>query len=269
MVNICENFMKKKNLKFSTHPDAAKSKTKCIVFSKKAKDLRNISPIFLNENPLPWVQQVKHLGNILQNDNSMKIDCTIKRGRYIGKVNSLLQEFHFASPKVKMKLMTIFATSFYGSCLWDLQSSECDRIFKSWNVTVRNVFGVPPTTHRYLVEPLAGTPHAKTMLPSRFVKFKQTLYSSNKLMVGLMVRIAAEDRRTVMGRTLAKLKSELNGMKLTCSNIRKNLKYFPVPDNEVWRLRFLDDLLVADPKEMIGDITAEDLNQMIRILCTS
>ena len=28
MVNICENFMKKKNLKFSTHPDAAKSKTK-------------------------------------------------------------------------------------------------------------------------------------------------------------------------------------------------------------------------------------------------
>ena len=161
MVNICENFMRKKNLKFSTHPDAAKSKTKCIVFSKKSKDLRNISPIFLNENPLPWVQQVKHLGNILQNDNSMKIDCTIKRGRYIGKVNSLLQEFHFVSPKVKMKLMTIFATSFYGSCLWDLQSSECDRIFKSWNVTVRNVFGVTPTSHKYLVEPLAGTPHAR------------------------------------------------------------------------------------------------------------
>ena len=108
-----------------------------------------------------------------------------------------------------------------------------------------------------------------TMLASRLVKFKQTLYSSNKLMVGLMVRIAAEDRRTVMGRTLARLKSELNGMELTCSNIRKNLKYFPVPENEVWRLGFLDDLLVANPKEITGDITADDLNQMIRILCTS
>ena len=26
----------------------------------------------------------------------MKIDCTVKRGRFIGKVKSLLQEFHFA-----------------------------------------------------------------------------------------------------------------------------------------------------------------------------
>ena len=55
-------------------------------------------------------------------------------------------------------------------------------------------------------------------------------------------------------------------MELTCSNIRKNLKYFPVPDKEVWRLGFLDDLLVADLKKIIGDITADDLNQMIRIL---
>ena len=58
-------------------------------------------------------------------------------------------------------------------------------------------------------------------------------------------------------------------MELTCGNLRKNLKYFPVPDNEVWRLGFLDDLLVADTKEIIGDITVDDLNQMIRILCTS
>ena len=145
MVNTCQKFTKKKNLKFSTNPDAAKSKTKCIVFSKKAKDLKNVSPILLNGDPLPWVQQVKHLGNVMQCDNSMKIDCTLKRGKFIGKVNSLLQEFYFADPKVKMRLMNIFASSFYGSGLWDLQSRECDRLFKSWNVTVRMVF-LPPHT---------------------------------------------------------------------------------------------------------------------------
>ena len=96
MVNMCQEFTEKKNLKFSTNPDAAKSKTKCIVFSKKKKELKNVAPILLNGDPLPWVQQVKHLGNILQCDNSMKIDCAMKRGRFIGKVNSLLQEFHFA-----------------------------------------------------------------------------------------------------------------------------------------------------------------------------
>ena len=51
MVNICQKFTKKKNLKFSTNPDAAKSKTKCIVFSKKDKDLKNVPPILLNGDP--------------------------------------------------------------------------------------------------------------------------------------------------------------------------------------------------------------------------
>ena len=99
----------------------------------------------------------------MQCDNSMKVNYTLNRGRFIGKVNSLLQEFHFVEPKVKIKLLNIFASSFYGSGLWDLQSAECERLYKSWNVAVRIGFGVPPSTHRYLIEPLSGTPHAKTM----------------------------------------------------------------------------------------------------------
>ena len=106
------------NVTFSTNIDSNKSKTKCIVFSRKPKDQKNVAPILLNGNPLPWVPQVKHLGNVLQSDNSMKIDCSLKRGKFIGKVNSLLQEFHFAEPCVKMKLLNVFAASFYGSGLW-------------------------------------------------------------------------------------------------------------------------------------------------------
>ena len=33
--------------------------------------------------------------------NSRKIDCTIKTGEFIGKVNLLMQEFYFAESKVK------------------------------------------------------------------------------------------------------------------------------------------------------------------------
>ena len=47
----------------------------------------------------------KHLGNTLQADNSMKTDCILKRGRFIGKVNSLLQEFHFVDSSVFVKLL--------------------------------------------------------------------------------------------------------------------------------------------------------------------
>ena len=180
MVSIAQRFVQLKNLKFSTDPDPVKSKTKCIIFSKKSKDLRNVAPVLLNGDPLPWVQQVKHLGNVMQCDNSMKIDCTLKRGKFIGKINSLLNEFSYCDPSVKVKIFNIFATSFYGSGLWNLSSKEVDRLFKSWNVAVRIAFGVPPTTHRYLVEHLSGTPHPKTMLNARYVKFVDSLLNSRK-----------------------------------------------------------------------------------------
>ena len=165
MVNICEKFADRKSLAFSTNIDPAKSKTKCIIFAKKK--ISGVTPILLNGDPLPWVMEVKHLGNILQSDNSMQKDCVTKRGKFIGKVNSFLQEFHYVAPKTFMELLNIYGTSFYGSCLWNLYSQDVDRIYKSWNVTVRNVFSLPWTTHRYFIESVSGCAHPKTFLSSR------------------------------------------------------------------------------------------------------
>ena len=63
----------------------------------------------LNGDPLPWVNQI----NILQ-----------KGEKFIGKVNYLLQEFHFTSPPILTQVINTFATSFYGSSLLDIFSSE-------------------------------------------------------------------------------------------------------------------------------------------------
>ena len=78
---------------------------------------------------LPWVNNVKHLGNMLQSDNSMKLDISIKRGQMIGKINSLLQEFHFMDPHILLKLIKIYATCLPGSCLWNLLSHDSERIY--------------------------------------------------------------------------------------------------------------------------------------------
>jgi hypothetical protein len=45
MVDICQEFVASRNLKFGTNIDADKSKTKCIVFAKrmKPKNLRELS----------------------------------------------------------------------------------------------------------------------------------------------------------------------------------------------------------------------------------
>ena len=132
MVNLCHDIASKKNLTFSTNADPGKSKTKCLVFSKKPRDRAGILPVQLDNSALPWVSQVKHLGNLLQVDNTMKLDIGNKRGKFIGKVTSILQEFHYVDPEILTKIMNIFTTSFYGSNLWDIFRSWCDLHMPLW-----------------------------------------------------------------------------------------------------------------------------------------
>ena len=200
----------------------------------------------------------------------MKVDCTVKRGKFIGKMNSLLQEFSYVDPSVKIKIFNIFATSFYGSGLWDLYSNEVDRIFKSWNVSVRIAFDIPYTSHRYLIEPVSGSPHPKTMLSSRYMKFNDSMCSSSKMEVSLLASLASSDNRTVMGKTLSRLKRELGCQVLSSGLVKKNMEYFPTPDGEKWRLSFIEELLdVKSNKMTIENFSHTDVQNMIAALCTT
>ena len=78
MVNICEKWATDHNMRFNTNKDVTKAKTKCIVFATKSrKDF--LVPVILNGDSLPWVDNVKHLGNFLERNNSMNLDCRMKR----------------------------------------------------------------------------------------------------------------------------------------------------------------------------------------------
>ena len=272
MVEICEVFARESHLKFSTDPEPRKSKTKCLIFSKKRADRTGVAPIILNGMPLPWVSEVKHLGNVLQSENNMKVDCAAKRGRMIGKVNSLLQEFHYVEPEVMVKLLNIYVTSFYGSNLWDLYSADVDRIFKSWNVTIRNVFDVPWQTHRYLVEVISNCPHPKTLMCSRFVKFTNSLVTSKKNSVRYLGKLNKVDKRTLMGKTLVKIGKDckLDVDALTSSLVKRKMSYFSVPSEQTWRRDILLELLDARlGKTSIEHLEKDDFTMMINHLCTT
>ena len=93
-------------------------------FLKKSQSMKKNDKIILNGTPLPWVDDVNHLGNLLQFDNSFKLDCLNKRGKFILKVHTLMQEFHYVSSEVMTELLKIYTTSFYSSSLWNLYSAE-------------------------------------------------------------------------------------------------------------------------------------------------
>ena len=60
---------------------------------------------------MPWVDEIKPLGNVLESNNSMKRDIAVKRGKFIGKLNSLSQESYFASPEVFTRILNMLKVS--------------------------------------------------------------------------------------------------------------------------------------------------------------
>ena len=274
MVDLCDQFSSSKNLKFGTDINPDKSKTKCIVFSKKKNELKPAVHIQLNGNALPWVANVKHLGNTLQNDNSMKTDILQKRAKYIAKVNSLLQEFHYVTPNILTKLVNIYATSFYGSGLWNLDSSECEKVYTSWNVTIRQIFKINRCTHRNLIESVSQCLHLKVMLASRFVTFFRSLINCSKVNVRFLARLCQADQRTVLGRNLSSLLDqcgtpELKAEDLTSMMIKRKCHYSRLSDTEQWKASMLKELVeIRDGQLKLENLDAEEVALIIEHLCT-
>ena len=76
LVNLSNSFARSRNLIFGTDPDPNKSKSKCLIFYKK--DMKNVKNIELNGGILPWVKNIKYLGFILEENNSMNQDILRK-----------------------------------------------------------------------------------------------------------------------------------------------------------------------------------------------
>ena len=272
MVSISEKWAKTHKMKFSTNIDVKKSKTKCIIFSKKKIDRTNIANIILNDTPLPFVENFKHLGMNVNWNNSFDIDCDNKRCKFIGKVHSLRQELYFTSPEVMFKLLNTYCTSYYGSNCWDLYSNNCERLYNAWNVACRIILRLDFKTHRYLIEPLSNCMHPKVMLSSRFVKFHDSLSMSKKPLLRLLCNFYKNDLRSVHGCNLYKIASACNVpiKDLNPIIVKQKMSYFKVPNNELWRIPFIKELLaIKANKYELNGFKFNEIDNMLVDLCTS
>ena len=269
MIDICQKFAKNNNLKFSTNCNPEKSKTKCIHFSRKKIELAKIS---LNGDYLPWVESAKHVGNILERDNSFSKDIRTKRGSFIGRIHSILQEVHFASPLVKMKMINIYTTSFYGSPLWNLHDGSCEKLFTAWNNAIRDAFCVPRATHRYLIEDISDSEHPMVMLSRRFLKFHQTLQKSSKTSIRFLSQLSSENLRTSYGQNLKNIADlvKVRATDLECKMVT-DIRYFRVPEAQQWRVAVVKDLLEVRWNILEIDVMNDqkELDTIIEALCVT
>ena len=200
MLNICEDYAKGHNLKFSTDKNPKKCKTKCMKFLQKN---RTVKPLDLCGNPLPWVEGAKHLGNYIENKiDGLKKDMKMKRADYINKNNELIQEFSFCHPKTIFSLNKTYNSHFSGSCLWDLFCRESQMLENTWNTSIRLMFDLPLQTHTIFIEPVSGSPHLKNILIKRFLTFIRAVKTSPKLILTNLLKIICRDVRSVTGSNL-------------------------------------------------------------------
>ena len=199
---------------------------------------------------------------------------TMKRGKFVGKVNSLLQEFHFSNPSTLAELIKVYASSFYGSSLWNLISKDAERLYAAWNVSMRNIFQLDRRTHRFMIQPVTDVLHLKVTLLSRLVQFYKGLIKSKKFTVRFLARLQERDLRTVLGQTLDYLVSEC-GLKagelekLTSSLVKRKLRYVAIPVDMTWKVSMAKELLdIRDGGREIQGFERSELDEILTYCCT-
>ena len=248
MINICEDFGMKNNLKFSTDPNPAKSKTKCMYMcGPKVKTPVYPVPLQLSDRELPWVTHATHLGHELHQECTMDMDIWMKRAIFIKNSTDIRDLFSFALPTNVLSCIQTYNCHFYGSQLWDLYGNLSNQLYRSWNTTVKLVWGIPRSTHNYFLEHLVAKDFrsARQQILSKYVGFLKRLRNSVSDEVRIMCYIAAQDIMSVTAKNCYKLEEEfsLDPWLTTASRFSIGYKLYDIPELDRWRLSYLMDLL--------------------------
>ena len=243
MVRLAEAYFTNHGLQFSTDPDPGKSKTKCIAWLKKPRSLATIS---LCGNQLPWVNTITHLGiRITNNNNILEKDMSIKKARYVSKNIELNQEFYFASPETKMTINQIYNSSWFGSVMYDLSSSEAVKLESSYNRSMKIMLDLPYGTHRGLIEPISRRKHLKTVLTKRFLTMIKKMATSRKPILKMLLTEIESDVRSNTGKNLRMIMMETN--KSNIHDIQMSdidtLSYHQLGQEDEWRIEMVKYLL--------------------------
>ena len=203
MLDTCTQFGASTGLQYNC------KKTVCIDFHGNDSCTDNIDyNVYLNKQRLIWCKSVKHLGHHLTCCLSCDKDINVKKGQFIACVNNILTEFSFAHHNVKINLLNIYGTSFYGCQLWDLYGNAAKHLYTTWNVALRRLIGLPYKTHRRFLDHISNNNHIHVSLKLRFIKFIISLVESENVLVKNILNYTLMSNMFYTGVTLNRILKE-------------------------------------------------------------
>ena len=134
-------------------------------------------------------------------------------------------------------------------------------------------FNVSRMTHKYLIEPLSQCTHPKVLMCSRYMKFVDSLISCKKPEIRFLAELCMNDKRTVMGQNLSKIAENcgLPEKDINSLTVKENMRAYPVPDNEMWRVDMLNELILCRQFDFLtlDDFEMREIEDLLQIVCES
>ena len=239
----------------------------------------NIKNVVLNEDKLPWVSIAKHLGNHLSSKINFsfsspdtKSDLLSKRAILFDKVHQIMQQFGYLKPELVVKLLSVYATSLYGSPLWQLNSPEHLLLNRSWNTAMKIIWDLPHATHTRFLESLSPVPHLESVLIGRFLGFVNSLQNSSQPLLGLLFNACKNNIISQTGQNIKYLldkfkKLSLIDLILERHEVKKKRVYTALED-EVWKVDLLKEIAYIKRGQLGLDFDEANLEDILKHICS-
>ena len=137
------------------------------------------------------------------------------------------------------------------------------------------MWGLPSTTHRYLVEELSGE-HALIMIITRYIKFIQSIQKSPKLPAQLLLEEVIRNVNTVTGRNVRFILDLLHKEDIFAIKpyeIKNKVKFCDIPAEEKWRTQLIKEIVNINKNTLTLDqhenaLSMEDLHEILDHIST-
>ena len=158
---------------------------------------------------------------------------------------------------------------------WPLFSVKAQQVFNTWSTCVKLAWGLPRSTHTYLVDNLlsAGIPSVRASVLARYLKFYESVTTSSSMEVRVVANLASADIRSTTGNNLFNLKKEVS-MDITGVNMGKARMVLlntrtPVPAEDSWRIGCLRKFLTEKSQLEINHQSTDLIDSLVNSLCSS
>ena len=153
----------------------------------------------------------------------------------------------------------------------------------SFNVNVRILFDIPRNSHRWIVEELAEERHARKQIYSRYIKFVNSLYNTERQCLRFLFKYVSDDVRSQVGGNMRKILLDTGAPVIpgvTRPADLNNYRVYSVPECQEYKMPLLHSLIDIrednwsiffneENRDNVEELQENDILMMIHEVCTT